>query len=432
MGQPFSKPKHQSSSSLVIAESKKPSDSKGIAIIDKTKINATNAALVMAEVNARCNLVNIDCLKPLSLDLIAIILSYTYPYNIVCYDFITFTGSANLGMFKPSEEFITECQQAKKIALNHILTAGPLDALEEEAKQNPNALLRPIRLTMTLDGIDFIFEGSPLQLAIMLLDQTVTQAKNSTVLMTDEGQAERLMRVIEDCECMRGRIPEAQEQARAAAPFDDKETSKAEEEKESEVFKNAFTAIKANNLEAARNIIWNYIISIKPVVITDRQYFLKLFRLIPRALNFLVAQYEKSKKEKKDEWNWSQAAQFCIKAIGTIERLLPHKLRKVLISGLYEMLYRGRNINRSLDVSDASYLSVGALELAVNCFLDDAGHGRRVCWQVFSPPWVAWAVHVFSAYISNYISAAEVMVRSNTHQKSDALIPHLVEAHRPI
>lgn len=368
MGQPFSKPqsKHQSSSSLVIVESKKTSDSKGIAIIDKTKINAANAALVMANVNERVNLVNIDCLQRFSLDLVAIIFGYANLLDMVRYD-IAYRGlTTNLGIFTPNQNYITECKQAETIARNHILTAGPLDALEKEARQNPIALLRPIRITMALDGIEFTFEGSPLQLATMLLDQTITQAEDSTVPMIDEGQAERLMSVIEDC--LRDRIPEAQVQARVAAPEEDEEKSKVEKDKELEVFGNAFNAIKANNFDAARNIIWNYIISTKPAVITDNQYFLKLFRLIPRALNFLVAQFNKAKD---GEWDWNKAAQFCIRTIGTIERVLPHKLRKVLRTELYYMLYQGRNLNRSLDSSDASYLAVGGLELAVSCFFDD-------------------------------------------------------------
>ena len=78
-------------------------------------------------------------------------------------------------------EFSDTEMQAMVLAENYILPAGPLNALKIEAEKNLNALLHPIRKNITLGGVDFTLEGSPLQLSIILLDQTLQISGDPTV-----------------------------------------------------------------------------------------------------------------------------------------------------------------------------------------------------------------------------------------------------------
>ncbi|HSW71698.1 MAG TPA: hypothetical protein VLH77_06995 [Gammaproteobacteria bacterium] len=388
----------------------------------------SNADLVVTHVTDRLNwhsvntnfLISVGVIPPLAV----IIFEYANFYDLLRYDLIDFAAPVSLGLFRPDQSYITECKQSEAIARDHILTAGPLDGLEKEARKNPNALLRPIRTTMTLDGIDFTFEGSPLQLAIMLLDQTVQSAEDSTgPKTTDEGQAEKLMDLIQ--ELMPERMREAQEQARSAAPEEDE---KASEAKESKILKDAFDKIKANDPDAASKIIRDHIINTKPAVITDNQYFLNLLKLIPTAFNLLLSRA----CELKGGLYGDQADQYCFKIIGTIDRVFPFKLRKILRTGLYSLLYQGGHIDRTADVRDALYLSGVGWELAVNLFFTGAsGAAGWPAWELAGGN-VKWSAVVFKTFVSNYISAAELMRRSNTHQKSYTMIPsNLAGVHRP-
>lgn len=153
----------------------------------------------------------------------------------------------SMGLFKVNEDSIPGYVQAEMraevIARDHVLTAGPLDKLEQEVSKNPSAVLQVIRTTMTLDGVVFTFDASPLQLAMINLDQTIHSAEDSTgPKSADVGQAERLMDLIETL--MPERMSEAREQARSAAPVEDEKTSRAKEEERSNVLKAALIRSK--------------------------------------------------------------------------------------------------------------------------------------------------------------------------------------------
>src|SRR6185312_3935401 len=152
-----------------------------------------------------------------------------YDQGIVNRGLIYFSGQSSLlpshGLFKINTDSVPEYVQADIIAHGHVLTAGPLDKLEQEVRINPNAVLQVTRTTMTLDGVVFTFDASPLELAMINLDQTIHSAEDSTEAKSaDVGQAERLMDLIQ--ELMPKRMPEAREQARSAAPVEDEKTSK--------------------------------------------------------------------------------------------------------------------------------------------------------------------------------------------------------------
>jgi len=255
---------------------------------DKDKANPdetkNNYDLVVARVTSRLEqyAVNINFLQniigmPHVLTLLIAEYVSFYDQDIVNRGLIYFLGQPSLlpslGLFKINTNSVPEYVQAEVLAYDHVLTAGPLDKLEKEVRKNPNAVLQPIITTMTLDGVVFTFDASPLQLAIMNLDQTIHSAEDSEQKSADVGQAERLMDLIE--KLIPGRMSEAQEQARSAAPVEDEKTSKAKEEERSNVLKAAFNQIKVNNFDTAGKIIMAYIINTKPAVITDNRYFFK-------------------------------------------------------------------------------------------------------------------------------------------------------------
>jgi len=398
MGHPNSKPqsndesKHHPSSSQtkkrnnksvaknnkVVTEHKRESASKDKTNPDETK---DNHDLIVASVASRLQqyAVNINFLQniigmPHVLTLLIFQYVSFYDQNIVNRGLIYVPGQRNLlpslGIFKMNESSVAEYVPAEVIAYDHVLPAGPLAGLEKEVRKNPDAVLQLTRTTMTLDGVIFTFDLSPLQLAMALLDQTIQAVEDSTVPMTDQGQAEKLMDLI--AKLMPERMSEAREQARSAAPIEDEKTSKAKEEERSNVLNAAFNQIKINNFDIAGKIIMAYIINTKPAVITDNRYFLNLLKLIPMAFNLLLTRA----KELKNGLYGDQADQFCFRIIGTIERVLPPKLRKVLGTGLYYLLYQGRNIDRTMDVLDTSYLTGDGWELSFNRYFDDTA-GRE-------------------------------------------------------
>jgi hypothetical protein len=118
-------------------------------------------------------------------------------------------------------------------------------------------------------------------------------------------------------------------------------------------------------------------------VITDNQYFLNLFRMIPMAFNLLSTRA----KDLRDGIYGGQVDQYCYKIVGTIDRVLPFKLRRVLRTGLYNLLYQGGQVDRACDVSDAAYLSGVGWELAVNRFFDDIRLGGTGVLAGFASVW---------------------------------------------
>lgn len=389
MGNPNSKPQsndeskpHPSSSRTNKKNNKAVTEHKREAR-DKTNPDETENSndLVVARVASRLQqyAVNINFLQniigmPHVLTLLIFQYVSCYDQDIVTRGLLYSPGITGLpssrGLFSVNENSVPGYAQAEAIAYDHVLPAGPLAGLEKEVRKNPNTALQLTRTTMTLDGVVFTFDASPFQLAIMLLDETIQAAEDSTVPMTDQGQAEKLMDLIK--ELMPDRISEAREQARSAAPVEDEKTSQAKEKERSNVLNAAFNQIKVNNFDIAGKIIMAYIINTKPAVITDNRYFLNLVKLIPMAFNLLLTRA----RELKEGMYGVQADQYCFRIIGTVERVLPPKLRKILSQGLYYILYGGRHVPRAMDVRDALFFSGARAGVSFNRFYDDIGFMR--------------------------------------------------------
>lgn len=237
------------------------------------------------------------------------------------------TKISNFGFFNRQENFIGEYKQAVIIARDYIWTAGPLDKLETEIRKNPNVLLPQIRITMQLSEIDFTFEGTLLQLAKIFLDETIT-SEDPNISMTDVGQVKMIMDLTH--ELLPSSTPLALKKARLATPNADEKAKQIERLK---ILREFFDEIKKNNFETARQIIKNYLIKIKPAVITNNRFFLDLLKLLAEGFNVLIKNYE----ELKGGYGGYQADQYCF-IMGMIERVLPHKLRKILRMGLLSIL----------------------------------------------------------------------------------------------
>ncbi len=358
--------------------------------------------LIMARANNRLRLhaINMNFLLDVGVapPLTVLIFEYANFYNMLRYDLLVSSALAtSLGLFKlnPDQQYLAECKQAEAIARNHVWTADPLDVLEAEVKKNLTLVLLPIEITMKLDGVDLTFVGSPLQLAIMFLDQSRHAAKYCTLQWTDQGQAEMLMELIK--KHMHHRIFEAEEQARDAAPFDPEEASRKAER--STILNAALEQIKANNFDAAAKIIRDYIISTKPEKITDNRFFSGVLRMILEAFDLLTLRA----KDLKGGLYGKQADQYCF-LIGIVQRFLPFKLRKELETGIYY----GKNIDRTLDVRDAFYYVKNNGELGRSFYF--CATGRAACAPL-GGSWVGSLendVAAFKTVISNYISAAEL------------------------
>lgn len=251
-------------------------------------------------------------------------------------------------------------QQAFVIAQDHVLTAGPLDALKAAVIKDPRVLLPTITITTKLVGETLTLRGTLEELAMILLDHTIA---------SDQGMAEFLR------ELRKNLLPPlAPQQARIAAPIEEKKDENLEATHK-EVLNNIFNVIKQNNFDQARNQMKAYIKSLKPEVITDNKYFLNLLQLIPLAFNVLVNRVQ----ELKNTWYGTQADQYCYTTAGVIETALSFMLRKRLKRGIYYLLNQNASTDRAIDVSDDSFIgkSGSNSELGVSVFFDDLGGRAR-------------------------------------------------------
>lgn len=308
------------------------------------------------------------------LPLLMLVLEYAYLYDIIFFDLVVCptTNVSSFSFFNCRDKrYSAEYKEAERIAREHVWTAGPLDQLTNEVKKNPNVLLPEIRITMTVSGINFTFEGNLQQLAIIFLDQTII-SENPAIPITDEGQAERLMSLTQKLLSDKVSLALALEKARLAAPLEDEKVKEDKKAERLKVLNAAFDAIKQNNPAAARQIIMNHIINTKPTVITDNRYFLDLLQLVPEACNVLE---KRGDKELEGGLSGDQAGQYCFATVGMINRVFLNKLRKVLSMGPYYVLYQGRNLDRGSDVSDSVFIGAAGSnsELGFSFFFGSAG-----------------------------------------------------------
>lgn len=273
----------------------------------------------------------------------------------------------NLNRFIWSNDEINVYQQAFAIARDHVLTAGPLDTLEAKVIKNPKVLLPQIKITIQLDGDDYTFQGTLEQIAMQNLDHTYT-SEDPNVPVTDEGMAERLRdlrkRLLPDT------LPLALNQAQLALSHVD-EDEKAREAKNA-VLNAAFDAIKKNNPTEARNIIKNYVKNTKPAVITNNSYFLNLLQFYVNGLEVML---NKTNELKDSLYGPGLVIDKYFFVLGMILRPFPKKLRRIFIRGVHNLLYRGKHINREVDVSDPAFIGLPGAnsELGINCCYDEIG-----------------------------------------------------------
>jgi len=159
-------------------------------------------------------------------------------------------------------------RQTVAIARDHVLTAGPLDALAAEVEKNRNVLLPTVNITIQIDGQSLRLSGTLEQLAIIVLDRTIKTDRD----FEDKGCAETLREL--RAELLPDTIPQALKQASFATSFEDKTTEEKRRSAELAILNQAFNLIKANK-PGAHEIVRNYIKSTQPSVITDNKYFFK-------------------------------------------------------------------------------------------------------------------------------------------------------------
>lgn len=238
-------------------------------------------------------------------------------------------------------------QDAVAIARDHVLTAGPLDALETKVRANPSVLLPRVRITQQISGITHTFEGTLEQLAIINLDNTIKS--EDPIYKDNEGMAERL-RILR-AELLPKTMSLALVQAQLASPIEDEKEAKIRQDAQEKVLNDVFEKIKQGDSNSARTIMRNYITSTMPEVITNNRYFLNLLQVIPMAYNLYL---------KDKQLDGDPADQYCFATIGVIDAALSFASRRVFTnkldsdnsSGLYGLLYEGKKLNRSANVSD--------------------------------------------------------------------------------
>ena len=357
------------------------------------------------------NTSNVDSTKLLILekDTINIVLQYLL-LNQLFYDMTAIPIQlSTLGFFNTDEKDFSKAM----VVAEQASLAASLAQIETQIRANPKTLITTSRLNYHLEGMPapLVIEGTPEQIAIILLDISLPSQGNHPVL--DIGLA-NLLRTLRE-ELLPDTLPLAREQAAVAAPALDENAEKEMDKEQLPILNQAFDFIKANNTEAAVKAVRDYIKNIKPEVITNYIYFLKLLRLVGNAFNVLAGRGG----EINGQWYGTQGDQYCFKVIGlAIEMAFGERMRRQLESGIGEFLYFDRVALRPIINAakrNSSFLQSrdGSLILGHSSYYDSIG--RADC----SSSGLAGARHGFrtgppsSVFLlcSNYISIAESLRR---------------------
>lgn len=352
-------------------------------------------------------------LAMLNMPLPMLVLEYAYLYDIVFYNVVVCpeTKVAGFGFFNKDEKHGDTYIQAENIARDLILTAGALEDIKALVSINPRVLLPRIRIPYHLEGMPepLMLEGTLEQLAIILLDLRLIS--NSGVI--DEGIAD-LLRALRT-ELLPDTLPLAAEQAQQAAPAIDE---KAIDDIQLPVLNLAFDDIKRNKPNAAVALVRAYIKSIKPEVISDYRYFLKLLRLLGNAFSVLA---DDRGGELDGKWYGPQGDQYCFKVIGlAIEAAFGKRMRKILENGPFNFFYNNRIPARTVDRNSDKFLQDGSLILGSNSFYGDSGVWTRSMVDNANEG-LGGRFDFFSDLCSNYISGAKLLRRITTPTTSKAL-----------
>ncbi len=229
------------------------------------------------------------------------------------------------------------------VVAEQISLAAPLEQIEAQIIANPKILITIFRLNYHLEGMPepLVIEGIPEQIAIILLDISLRSPGNHSII--DEGLANLLRRL--RVELLPDTLPLAAQQAAFAAPVLDEKAEQAIDDEQLPILNKAFDFIKADNADAAVKAVRDYIKSIKPEVITNYIYFLKLLRLLGNAYNVLA----KRGWELEGGWESAQGSQYCFKVIGlAIEMEFGERMRQRLESRIGEFQYYDHVAPRTL------------------------------------------------------------------------------------
>ncbi len=348
--------------SLVAAATHQPKDK-------KTDAKSTALVPMTPRIQAQSDSLTF-LLAMLNMPLPMLVLEYAYLYDSVFYNLVVCpeTKVSGFGFFNRDEKHGDTYTQTENIARDLILTAGPLEDIQDLVRINPRVLLPRIRLPYHLEGMPepLMLEGTLEQLAIILLDLRLIS--NSGVI--DEGIAD-LLRALRT-ELLPDTLPLAAEQAQQAAPMIDE---KAIDNMQLPVLNQVFDNIKRNKPNDAVTLVRAYIKSIKPEVITDYRYFLKLLRLLGNAFRVLADRG----RELNGKWYGPQGDQYCYKVIGlAIEAAFGKRMRKILENGPFNFFYNIRVPARTVDRNSNKFLQDGSLILGENSFYGYWGRvGRR-------------------------------------------------------
>jgi hypothetical protein len=248
-------------------------------------------------------------------------------------------------------------KRTEAVALDHVISAGPQDALEAEVKKNPNVLRPVVTIPFVIAGEELVLRGTLEQLARMLGDLTVVTERGFVV----PGCAETLRGLRQEL------LPDTMEQAvveaKQVAVHDAKE--------------NPAHLAKLN--EALPNII------------TDDRYFFEILQLLPMAFGVLAKRWNELK-------TGDQVERYCFEVLReVIEESLSDRQQQVAGSSVNALLKEDKTPERI--VKRVGGRIIGSI-LDTGFFYDDLGRAHAGVLRRSLA--AGWGKATFSLLISNY------------------------------
>lgn len=264
-------------------------------------------------------------------DTINIILQYL----LLSHLFYDMTASAaqlsTLDFFNADEKDFSKAM----VVAERLSLAASFVEIEEQVRANPKILITTCRLNYYLNGMPapLVIEGTLEQLAIILLDISLQPEDMQNL---NRGLANKL-RILRE-ELLPDTLLLAAKQAAITAPILDKESDKAIDAEQLPILSQAFDLIKMNNTEAAVKAVKDYIKKIKPEVIENYSYFLKLLRFLGNAFTGLVAR----DGELNGKWFGIEVEEYC----STIGHVVEMEFGQILRSQLKHLFRWPEHVSR--------------------------------------------------------------------------------------
>ncbi len=265
----------------------------------------------------------------------------------------------------------------QKQILTLVEYAAPLDQVEEYIRK-AYARKEPFLQTTLIQAI---------QRAVIGLDQTIC---NESGKVLDEGMADRLLKL--HAELFPSDHEKVLEEARKAAPKEDKEAKQKRERTNFAAMQNLFSAFIQNDAKGLPDAIMTFktfVKNLKPAVITDNQYYLNLLHLISVAFDVLKQRgnaLPAAAGENNGQWYGKLGHRFCVEIIGGIlENDLPPRVKQILRAKLYHVLNGIQKVDRDIDISGVLIRGdYPSFVLGVTSYFDDLGLGGEMLFRMCS------------------------------------------------